>query len=77
MAGNVTTKFLDSFPYTTSCMEVIDGGLSTTVQDGLPRRLSGGDGIPSGGPMDSMAAKAANLLVGNAPEVECLEITIA
>lgn len=76
-AGAVTTKFLDTFPYSLSCIEVIDGGLSTTVQDGRPRLPSGGDGIPRGGPMDELAAKAANILVGNAPECETFEIVIS
>lgn len=75
--GTITTKYLDTFPYTHSCIEVVDGGLSTTVQDGRPRLPSGGDGIPRGGPMDPWAAKAANLLVGNPVETEVLEITIA
>ncbi|GAA5838018.1 hypothetical protein JCM11251_006825 [Rhodosporidiobolus azoricus] len=77
VAGNVTTKFLDTFPYTLSCIEVVDGGLSTTVQDGRPRLSPTGDGIPRGGPMDSLAAKAANLLVGNKPEVECFEAILS
>ncbi|GAA5886536.1 hypothetical protein JCM6882_001679 [Rhodosporidiobolus microsporus] len=77
VAGDVTTKFLDTFPYTLSCIEVVDGGLATTVQDGRPRLSSGGDGIPRGGPMDSLAAKAANLLVGNEPEVECFEAILS
>ncbi|KAI5481371.1 urea carboxylase [Pseudohyphozyma bogoriensis] len=58
VAGDVTTKFLDTFPYVSSCVEVVDGGLSTSVQDLIPR-LSG-DGIPRGGPMDELAFQAAN-----------------
>lgn len=75
--GTITTKYLDTFPYEHSCIEVVDGGLSTTVQDGRPRLPSGGDGIPRGGPMDPWAAKVANLLVGNSAETEVLEITLA
>ncbi|GAA5900385.1 hypothetical protein JCM8208_005347 [Rhodotorula glutinis] len=76
VAGEVTTKFLDSFPYAPACIEVVDGGISTTVQDGRPRLPSGGDGIPRSGFADPLAAKAANILVGNAPEVELLEATV-
>ncbi|BGP42796.1 hypothetical protein JCM10449v2_006808 [Rhodotorula kratochvilovae] len=76
VAGDVTTKFLDSFPYTPACIEVVDGGLSTSVQDGRPRLPSGGDGIPRSGFADPLAAQAANLLVGNAPETELLEATV-
>ncbi|GAA6031339.1 hypothetical protein JCM8097_005608 [Rhodosporidiobolus ruineniae] len=75
--GNITTKFLDTFPYTCSCIEVVDGGLSTTVQDGRPRLSSSGDGIPRGGPMDELAAKAANLLVGNPVETELFEVILS
>ncbi|BGP50982.1 hypothetical protein JCM10450v2_006908 [Rhodotorula kratochvilovae] len=60
VAGDVTTKFLDSFP----------------VQDGRPRLPSGGDGIPRSGFADPLAAQTANLLVGNAPETELLEATV-
>lgn len=72
----MTTKFLDTFPYTPACIEVVDGGISTTVQDGRPRLPSGGDGIPRSGFADPLAAKTANLLVGNSPEVELLEATV-
>ncbi|CEQ42611.1 SPOSA6832_04453 [Sporobolomyces salmonicolor] len=76
--GNVMTTFLDSFEgYAPSCIEIIDGGLSTSVQDGRPRLQPGGDGIPRGGGLDEMAAMAANRLVGNDTETEYLEVTIS
>ncbi|GAA5852079.1 hypothetical protein JCM8547_000152 [Rhodosporidiobolus lusitaniae] len=75
--GNITTKFLDTFSYSIPCIEVADGGISTSVQDGRPRLPVGGDGIPRGGPMDELAARAGNLLVGNAAECESLEMVMA
>lgn len=72
----MTTKFLDSYPYTPACIEVVDGGLSTTVQDGRPRLPTGGDGIPRSGFADPLSGKAANLLVGNPVETELLEATV-
>ncbi|GAA5929766.1 hypothetical protein JCM1841_002641 [Sporobolomyces salmonicolor] len=76
--GNVMATFLDSFEgYAPSCIEIIDGGLSTSVQDGRPRLQPGGDGIPRGGGLDEMAAMAANRLVGNDTETEYLEVTIS
>ncbi|BGO94863.1 hypothetical protein NBRC10512_002530 [Rhodotorula toruloides] len=75
--GDVTTKFLDSYVYLPSCIEVVDGGLSTTVQDGRPRLLPGGDGIPRSGFSDELAAKAVNLLVGNPEETEVFEATVS
>lgn len=57
-------------------LEIISGGLYTTVQD-LPGRLGLWNvGVPPSGPMDSLAFRVANLLAGN-PETEAgLEITM-
>ncbi len=70
--STITSMHNDILPYSHSCIEVVDGGLSTSVQDGRPRLPSGGDGIPRGGPMDSRAARAANILVDNPAETEVL-----
>ncbi|EJU02057.1 urea amidolyase [Dacryopinax primogenitus] len=72
--GNALTSFLANFDYVPHAMDVLVGGLSTTVQD-YPGR-SVGFGIPRSGPMDSLAFRAANRLVGNADTVEGLEITV-
>lgn len=53
---------------------MLHGGLETTVQEYPGRRL--GRGIPRSGPMDALAFRAANILVGNAPGVEALELTL-
>lgn len=55
--------------------EVLDGGLLTTVQDG-GRYGWARYGIPPSGPVDGWALRAANALVGNAPEAAGLEITL-
>ncbi|CCM00309.1 uncharacterized protein FIBRA_02339 [Fibroporia radiculosa] len=73
-AGNSTTAFLDTFVYTHRAMDVISGGIETTVQDYPGRRV--GSGIPRGGPMDTLAFFIANILVGNSPGIEGLEITL-
>ncbi|EGN97307.1 hypothetical protein SERLA73DRAFT_169686 [Serpula lacrymans var. lacrymans S7.3] len=70
--GKATTKFLDTFPFIPKAMAVISGGVETTIQDLPGRRI--GFGIPRSGPMDSQAFSTANLLVGNMPETEALEI---
>ena len=57
-------------------LEVTDGGLLTTVQDGGRfghRRL----GVPWAGAADPAALRAANLLVGNPPGAAALECTAA
>lgn len=45
-----------------------------TIQDLPGRRI--GLGIPRSGPMDSQAFSAANMLAGNAPGTEALEIVV-
>lgn len=55
-------------------VEVLSPGLSTTIQD-VPGRLIG-LGMPRSGPMDPLALRVANILVGNAPGMEALEITL-
>ena len=64
-AGAVTTSFLSRFPYQRTAIEVLSGGTQTTVQD-YPGRLGFWNvGVPPSGPMDSLALRLANRLVGN------------
>ena len=53
---------------------MLSGGLETTVQDYPGRRI--GLGIPRSGPMDSLAFRIANILVGNDTGTEGLELTL-
>jgi urea carboxylase len=59
-----------------SVLEVIEGGIQTTVQDypGRPGMLA--QGFFPAGAMDHFAFRAANLLVGNPPSAAGLEITL-
>ncbi len=58
-------------------MEVVDGGPLTTVQD-LPGRTGLWHvGVPPSGPMDDLAHRLANRLVGNPEEAAALELTTA
>ncbi len=57
-------------------IEILDGGFLTTVQD-AGRRGWGRFGVPPSGPMDRLAFRAANLLVGNDPNAAGLEIMLA
>ena len=54
---------------------VIKPGLQTTVQD-RGRFGFRAFGLSPGGPMDSLAARVANLLVGNGPDAAILEMTL-
>ena len=75
--GGVTTSFLRDFPYYPRSIEVAEPGTQTTIQD-FPGRLGYWHvGVPPSGPMDSLAFRFANRLVGNAPSAPGLEITVS
>jgi len=57
-------------------LRVVEPGLFTTVQD-LGRLGAIAGGVPPGGAMDRFAHRAANLLVGNAPQDATLECALS
>ena len=74
--GGVTTSFLKSFPYQRYAIDVIEPGTQTTIQD-FPGRLGYWHvGVPPSGPMDPLAFRLANRLVGNKDDAAGLEITL-
>jgi biotin-dependent carboxylase-like uncharacterized protein len=60
----------------TSEIEVLEGGIATTVQDYPGRVGMMSQGLFPAGPMDHFAFRAANLLVGNAEGAAALEVTL-
>lgn len=74
--GNVTTGFLGSFLYEPRSVDVLDGGAQTTLQDYPGRVGYWAVGVPPSGPMDSLAFRLANRLLGNPPGAAALEITM-
>jgi urea carboxylase len=75
--GHHTTRSLAGYTATSRAFDVVSGGVQTTVQD-WPGRLGYWDvGVPPSGPMDSLALRAANGLVGNPSGHTALEITVA
>ena len=56
-------------------IEVVDGGMLTTIQD-LGRYGYQRYGVPTSGAMDLFSLRAANRLVGNPDEAACLEMTL-
>jgi antagonist of KipI len=56
-------------------IEVVDGGMLTTVQD-LGRYGYQRYGVPTSGAMDLFSLRAANRLVGNPDDAACLEMTL-
>ncbi len=76
VAGGISTAFLETFRYTQRAVEVIEPGTQTTVQD-YPGRLGYWHvGVPPSGPMDHLAFRLANKLVGNPEGAPALEITV-
>lgn len=74
--GSIATKWLDSLEFLPRIVEVLRGGTMTTVQD-WPGRLGFWDvGVPPSGPMDSLAFRLGNQLVGNAQNAAALECTM-
>ncbi|HEY2917121.1 MAG TPA: biotin-dependent carboxyltransferase family protein [Candidatus Limnocylindrales bacterium] len=56
-------------------LEVLDGGLQATIQDG-GRRGHEAEGVPRSGAADAVGLAVANLLLGNRPDAAALEATI-
>jgi urea carboxylase len=76
VAGEQTTGFLGRFLFAPHTIDVLDGGVQTTVQQ-TPGRLGYWDvGVPPSGPMDDRSFNLANELLGNAPDAAGLEFTM-
>ena len=76
-SGQVNTKYLAGFYYQPSSLDVLNAGVQTTVQDYPGRTGYWNVGVPPSGPMDSLAFRLANRLVGNPNEAAGLEITLS
>jgi urea carboxylase len=59
-----------------SAVEVLEGGIQTTVQDYPGRQGLLAQGFFPAGPMDHLAFRAANLLAGNPESAAGLEVTL-
>ncbi|PZD97151.1 urea carboxylase [Paenibacillus sambharensis] len=74
--GDVYTQLLNDFAPAESALEVLDGGVQTTVQD-WPGRIGYWDvGVPPCGPMDPLAFRTGNRLLGNPEGASGLELTL-
>ncbi len=75
-AGGITTGYLRQFRYERDDLEVLEGGTQTTVQD-YPGRLGYWHvGVPPSGPMDSLAFRLSNRVLGNPEDAPALEIAV-
>ena len=74
--GEQITRTLAGFPYRVDSIDVLDPGTQTTLQD-WPGRVGYWDiGVPPSGPMDSLAFRLGNRLVGNPEAAAGLELTV-
>ncbi|KAI0046085.1 urea carboxylase [Auriscalpium vulgare] len=73
--GQATTRWLEDFPWTPKALTVLQPGLSMMVQD-MPGRPALHRGIPPSGALDPRAHSAANILAGNPPGTEALEVIV-
>lgn len=74
--GLASARTLDGLPYAPPALAVMTPGTHTTVQD-FPGRLGyWAVGVPPSGPMDDLAFRLANRLVGNGPGTAALEFTL-
>jgi urea carboxylase len=75
--GRQTTRYLNTLHYQPRTIEVIEPGVQTSVQD-YPGRLGYWQvGVPPSGPMDALAFRLANRVLGNPPAAAGLELTVS
>jgi urea carboxylase len=74
--GGVTTAYLKDFEYHTRAIDVLEPGTQTTIQDYPGREGYWHVGVPPSGPMDALAFRLANRLVGNPEGAAGLEIAV-
>ncbi len=74
-SGQVYTRFLSTFEIPARSVEVLKPGTHSTVQE-YPGRLGYWNvGVPPSGPMDALAFRLANRIVGNREWHAALELT--
>ncbi len=76
LTGALTTRWIAEVAFDSPSIEVLQPGTQSTVQD-WPGRLGSWDvGVPPSGPMDALAFRIANRLVGNGEDCAALEFTV-
>jgi urea carboxylase len=74
--AQINTRFLNSFNYQPSTIDILDPGTYTTIQD-YPGRIGYWDiGVPPSGPMDNLAFRLGNRILGNPESAAGLECTV-
>ncbi|TVP86433.1 MAG: urea carboxylase [Thioalkalivibrio sp.] len=76
LRGEQTTRTLAGLQYRADSIDVLDPGTQTTLQD-WPGRVGYWDiGVPPSGPMDGLAFRLGNRLLGNPEGSAGLELTV-
>ena len=75
--GEITTQFLSSFAYQPATLDVVEAGTQTSVQDYPGRLRYWAVGVPPSGPMDALAFRFGNQILGNPPTTAGLEMTVS
>ncbi len=75
-SGEYSTRFLDALAFSSRTLEVLQPGTHTTLQDWPGRLRYWHVGVPPSGPMDPLAFRLANRLVGNDEQAAALELTV-
>jgi urea carboxylase len=76
-AAEQTTRYLSTLVFRPRSVEVLQPGTHTTLQD-YPGRVGYWDvGVPPSGPMDALAFRMANRVLGNSERAAALELTVS
>ncbi|MGQ3017625.1 urea carboxylase [Phenylobacterium sp.] len=75
VSGQVSTRALADIAFQPQTIRVLSGGPATTVQDYPGRQGYWDVGVPPSGPMDALAFRLGNRLLGNMETAAGLEIT--
>ncbi|TAJ80987.1 MAG: urea carboxylase [Gallionellaceae bacterium] len=75
--GRQTTRYLNGFHYQPNTIDVLEPGVQSTIQDHPGRLGYWNIGVPPSGPMDALAFRLSNRLLGNAENAAGLELTVS
>ncbi len=75
--GRQTTRYLNGFHCQPHTIDVLEPGVQSTIQDHPGRLGYWNIGVPPSGPMDALAFRLSNQLLGNAAEAAGLELTVS
>ncbi len=75
--GRQTTRYLNGFHYQPHTIDVLEPGVQSSIQDHPGRMGYWNIGVPPSGPMDALAFRLSNQLVGNDEKAAGLELTVS